>query len=794
MRLPDAKGMPLLDVLDEELEVEAPEPPETERALPWPNHPPTALKFPKGPPGTPGGWLESDPLPKADVVVITWTSDEWKALHDVLAPGLAELAPDDFEGDWRDLWYPYTRNFYKVYQDLWNHRLTQWQRARSMQTPSLNQERGVWYRKGIFGNFCRVTIGDRVVLLFRSCFHLNTDGRMIPLEKLIEQIIEDTNPSLILSVGTSGGVSTKDHLGDVVVTNKALFRLTDEFSDAQFNHYLYTSPWKPPSNLISEAEALMREVEEEELWLPCPHYQKVVSEPIKPEKFSCKIKISEKPIITTDYFEYGTTENNLDEIGCAVEMGDALVAKVCHEHGVPFGFIRNVSDPVINAALHEILQASHAVEIYEKHGYETSWNSAVAVWAVIAGGIEEETEGEEPPEHELNPVYREPAFPPEKEEEWQGLSPVTWEEGEPKPELAPSPDPPESFREFEEYGRFRDWKRWAPLPAADALIFVWTPEVFEALHHVMIGSIDENKESLDEKGRWQEKWEVYNRNSHTIFRELYLQKQLQRDRTDYLSPEGLSSGRRLGRYRVITIGGKSVVLLYSRLSIRTDGATLPMERMVDQALSEVNPELVLSVGTAGAVTEEFELGSVLVTNSARFLLGNEFDGYSLNGEVFGSGWGAPTAYIQAAEKKMKKVEWPEVVAPSVSYKMPEIPIKPSDQEPKIHLVDQPVITAPRRVSTGFFYINLFEIGTTRNNLSLLGCAVDTRDAVVAQQCQEKGIDCGFVRAIAVPIMRIARGKTKVMRSWAQVFEDLCVRDCAYNAAVATWSLIAGDGS
>lgn len=784
----------LLDLPEEEMEVEEEmeekeeeeeakiaAPPKL-KAVTWPVHPPRAEKFPKGPPGTPGGWLESDPLPKADVLVITWTADEWKALNDVLAPDLATNAPENYDGNWRDLWYPYTRNFYKVYPKLWNHRLIQWQKGLSQQTPSLNQERGVWYHKGIFGSFCLISIAERTVLLFHSCLHLNTDGRMIPLVNLIEQIIEETEPDLILSVGTAGGVNTEDNLGDVLVSNKALFHLSDEFSDADINHQLYTSSWNPPQSLVNEAEALMEKVEEGELWLPSPPYSKLVQNPIIPKTGIPKIKISDKPIITTDTFEYGTTSNNLDKIGCIVEMGDALVAKVCSDHGIPFGFIRNVSDPVINAELDKTLQISYATEVYKKYGYSTSRNSAIAVWAMIAG------EGKEPNKMEP-PLYVEPIFIPEKEEEGLELPPILWEDGEPRPECAPLPDPPESFKDFSAYKDFKDWNQWAPLPEADVLLFVWTQKAFEALHHVMIGHI----EPVDKDGTWEKNWQTYNRNSHTILRELYLQKQLQRDRTDYLSPEGLSTGAKLGKYRIITIKEKKVVLFYSPLSIRTDGATLPLERMVHQVLSEVNPTLVLSVGTAAAVEGEPGLGSVLVTNSARFLLGNEFRGYSLNGEVFGSNWAAPTTYKEAAEKKMKKVRWLEVKAPSVAFmdSMPETPLIPPDQEPKIHFADQPMITAPRRESTGFFYIKLFKIGTTENNLNLLGCGVDTHDAVVARQCSLKNVDCGFVRAISVPVMNATVGKTNAMRSWAQVFEEQLSSMCSYNSVVAAWSFIAG---
>jgi nucleoside phosphorylase len=597
---------------------------------------------------------------------------------------------------------------------------------------------------------------------------------MIPLVRLIEQIIKEVNPGLILSVGTAGGVSEKDHLGDVMVTNKALFHLSDEFSDAWFNHYVYTSPWKPPHTLVRKAEAFMKTVKEEELWLPSPQYK---SEPILPTVYDPKIKISEKPIITTDCFEYGTTENKLDALGCAVEMGDALVGMVCHDHNIPFGFIRNVSDPVINAKMHEILQAFYAVETYGKYGYTTSWNSAVAVWAMIAGG--KESVKSQPPER------REPAFIPEKEQRWVPLPDISWEEGEPEPEPAPFPGPPEYFEPFSAYKNFRDWEKWAPLPEADILLCVWTPHAFEALHHVM------GDTEVDENGQWLKTWQPYNRNAHTIFRQLFVQKQLQRDRMDYLSPEGLTE-KTLGCYRVITLGEKKVVLLYSPLSIRTDGATLPVEQVMHQVLSEVNPDLVLSAGTAAGVDETIGLGSVVVTNSARFLLGNEFNGYSLNGQVFGSTWVPPTTYKIAAEKKMEPVAWPEIVAPSVTYENIPETLEPLPDDPTIHIVDQPVITAPRRVSTGFFYAKLFEIGTTTNNLHVLGCAVDTHDAVVARQCQIHQINCSFVRALCVPVMNYKRGKTKAIQSWAQVFEEQCARMCSLNSVIAAWSLIAGN--
>jgi hypothetical protein len=90
----------------------------------------------------------------------------------------------------------------------------------------------------------------------------------------------------------------------------------------------------------------------------------------------------------TDSFMFGTTTNNLDRLGCIVEMDDAVIGMVCQEHDTPFGFVRNVSDPAIKGDLPETLQTAWARYIYEQRGLYTSFNGALATSSVIAGGCE----------------------------------------------------------------------------------------------------------------------------------------------------------------------------------------------------------------------------------------------------------------------------------------------------------------------------------------------------------------------------------------------------------------------
>jgi hypothetical protein len=101
------------------------------------------------------------------------------------------------------------------------------------------------------------------------------------------------------------------------------------------------------------------------------------------------------PILTTDYFEYGTTKNRLDRVGAAVEMGDAALGLAVSELPATqrprWAVIRNMSDPVINGELpghgpfHLNEQTTWAVAFYTAYGKYTSVMGALATWAVIAG-------------------------------------------------------------------------------------------------------------------------------------------------------------------------------------------------------------------------------------------------------------------------------------------------------------------------------------------------------------------------------------------------------------------------
>ena len=346
----------------------------------------------------------NDPLPQADVLVVTWTVAEVEALADVLTPGIG-----------RNSWYRYARRFE-------SHYVPQIRGG----APALAAKR--------LGSYYLTEIEGKRLLLFKSELHLNQDGvrtapgkATLPVADLFRQMIEEVKPSLVITVGTAGatfppsgqvaigGQNWPAHeLGDVMITRGAKFRLSQEFANEAFARTGYTSNHNLPTARLAQAAALLKvhaaKLREPALGPPSTKYAwpqngLVPGHPNEPNlRLDGQDFPTFHPILTTDFFEFGTSTNALHLQGCGVEMGDAvlgMVVKELRDAGKPapdWLVIRNASDPQINGALPDgqvadidprmrralNMQAHWAVWYYEVYGYWTSVNSAIGVWAMVA--------------------------------------------------------------------------------------------------------------------------------------------------------------------------------------------------------------------------------------------------------------------------------------------------------------------------------------------------------------------------------------------------------------------------
>ncbi|WP_066778306.1 hypothetical protein [Sphingomonas sp. CCH5-D11] len=369
--------------------------------LPWP-----AGLAPEPQPWGPGEMpAGDDPLPRADVLVVTWTVAEHEALADVLTPGFP-----------RNSWARYTRRFADHY------------------VPQIRAGAPA-HKARRLGSYFRTRIDSRSLLCFKSELHLNQDGiatgegrATLPVKDLFRQMIEEVQPELVITVGTAGatfpperevevdGFPCPPHeLGDVVITRGAKFRLQREFAQERFAHNGYRcEEFEIPTQRLDAARGLLAhhaaKLVEPAFGPPHTKYEWPTDEPVPGFSNRPDLKIDGRdfpefhPILTTDFFEFGTSTNGLENEGSGVEMGDAVLGMVVEKlkeeggHAPHWLVIRNASDPQINGRLptrdtpgipKELrrgldMQAHWAVWYYETYGYWTSVNSAIAVWAMVA--------------------------------------------------------------------------------------------------------------------------------------------------------------------------------------------------------------------------------------------------------------------------------------------------------------------------------------------------------------------------------------------------------------------------
>lgn len=323
----------------------------------------------------------SDPLPRADVLAVTWTVAEVNALADTLTPGFESRS-----------WYRYDRFFATKYKDKIRRG-----------APALKANR--------LGSYFPTRVGDVDLLCFKSELHLNQDGvktgpgtATLPVADLFRQMIQEVKPRLVITVGTAGATFGDHELGDVMITRAARFRLSQEFKNEPFNGKTYRCDFALPQSRLTAAKALL-DAHKDKLVEPAfgpptklYHFQGPL---IQPPDNDPDFKLDGRdfqaflPMLTTDFFEFGTSSNHLEQEGCGVEMGDAVLGLVVKEmqdagQAAPrWLVIRNASDPQINGDLPSQpralnMQAHWAVWYYETYGYWTSVNSAIATWAMLA--------------------------------------------------------------------------------------------------------------------------------------------------------------------------------------------------------------------------------------------------------------------------------------------------------------------------------------------------------------------------------------------------------------------------
>ena len=326
------------------------------------------------------------PLPEADAIVLTWTSAEWAAMDHVFvrsgnaeSPASAEPAVSS--------WYLYSR-------------------GAPASSSSVNR---------LWGYYQLVSISDvqgasRKILLFKSDAHLAHPPYLSGLAEACQDLVIDVQPSRIYSIGTAGGATDTQNLGDVAITNAATCTLTlPQNAGSADNHQTFTCETFFPNttgllptvqeNLFyklsqvatnAEWQSILTQSQNDPKDKSLAHYSlsDLINAPIDPANLGAPKAVSFKdtPLLTTD--TYFIAPGNSPEYA-ALEMDDAVIAAVAAQLQLPFAFIRNISDAVIvstDKAGNPIPAAARSAwssDQYDHFGVYSSFNGALAAWATF---------------------------------------------------------------------------------------------------------------------------------------------------------------------------------------------------------------------------------------------------------------------------------------------------------------------------------------------------------------------------------------------------------------------------
>jgi hypothetical protein len=297
---------------------------------------------------TPRGGSDA-PLPRADVLVVTWTVDEGHALSRVLTPG------KDSHNDYQ----PYTHNYASI--------------SRKMRAgcPAREAKR--------LGAYWITTINGKRAVIFKSDSHMSQDGPELPNRDVWAQIIAEAQPKLVITTGTAGGIGKDFEVGDVVVSPIVRFDCISKFKGESFRQAHYSS--NPPETKYFATSKTLFSANAGQLPKDNKRPPKIIR--VSPRTLASSV-------VTTDFFGFDTSDNHyhLQGLGDVSEMGDAVLGLVASQMGTSaprWVSVRNVSDPQINAeGLTLKQQAALAVQIYKGFGRWSSVCSAIVCWALVA--------------------------------------------------------------------------------------------------------------------------------------------------------------------------------------------------------------------------------------------------------------------------------------------------------------------------------------------------------------------------------------------------------------------------
>ena len=317
--------------------------------------------------------------------------------------------------------------------------------------------------------------------------------------------------------------------------------------------------------------------------------------------------------------------------------------------------------------------------------------------------------------------------------------PVPWPQGH-APTAAPLPQPP---AESDDLGRFRGY---------DAVVVTWTAAEAAALAALFTPDFL--------PARWYE----YRPNVSDYIPLVTGARAPFNDQTADMARYFHS----LGLYMPCNIGGARVLLFKSGLHLAYDGPATPVRRLMIEIVQTVQPKVMITTGTGGAIGADVLLGDVVVAAQTRFDCTTQFKNEPWAQASYPTA--APPAGALAA------------ITPDLTH-VNASRIPGARREPKIWSGDQQATV----VTTDLF---AFDDSTDFYKLQGLGRACDMGDAMVGNAMQAcPGVDWYAVRNASDPQIANPDGDiTEANHKAGQIYAEWGAFTTAASA-IASWAII-----
>jgi len=328
---------------------------------------------------------------QADVLIILYTEIETRALLDVFTGNSTWSAAR------RKTWNGYGHNFAKF---------------KSM-IEGISGDAAL--EAGLFGYLSAVTIGTQTVVLFKSELHPKQNGPQLPFVPVIQQLVSELKPALVISTGTAGAIGGTLNCGDVAITRSARFKCEVTYpNDPAIN--AMSADGAALTNAVAINTAQIAYAAANLTQLSLAGLQACYAELQKLPGYSfVRQNIAAPSIYVTDHnpvpgpepmdivsADYLTVDDNNDSeglqaLGVMNDTDDAFAFYAIDQIGAAppeWLSVRNASEPQIVAkpfppgtstqTIIDDLKAT-AGTIYGIYQYCTTLNSAFACWGIVAG-------------------------------------------------------------------------------------------------------------------------------------------------------------------------------------------------------------------------------------------------------------------------------------------------------------------------------------------------------------------------------------------------------------------------